>query len=247
MSQKAEFDPISFLYDDEDVEKDIASICSVSEATPYFDTVGDFERHLRTYEPDFLPMVEKLISDKETYSSVAVVHNQSSCGTRQLSKEPTIEVNLAQNLVEREKHRPPLITRRKKTFTNVLTKMMNEDFNGPLFKLCECMRDKTRVKIYLRSRIRIRSILTCFIIAFDKHWNIVASDVNELFHKSKCTRVLRKNRPDDLRKADEIYGPLSKSFQFSSVDSKSNHFEWVNRHVPKLFIRGEHIVLISVQ
>lgn len=56
---------------------------------------------------------------------------------------------------------------------NVLTKMNVGFYGGPLKRLCDWVNGKNRVKIMLRGRNRINSVVTAFITAFDKHFNLI--------------------------------------------------------------------------
>ncbi|XP_071516358.1 uncharacterized protein Lsm11 [Panulirus ornatus] len=68
---------------------------------------------------------------------------------------------------------------------NVITRM--EEMTGPLAVLRECQKDNIRVKVYTRNHSEVRGLLTGFVVAFDKHWNLALRDVDEIFQKRlKC-------------------------------------------------------------
>ncbi|KAL1432804.1 hypothetical protein MTO96_013006 [Rhipicephalus appendiculatus] len=51
---------------------------------------------------------------------------------------------------------------------------------GPLSILFRAVRDRLRVKIWTRSHTRVRSILTGFVHAYDRHLNLALADVDEV-------------------------------------------------------------------
>ncbi|KAH6936547.1 hypothetical protein HPB50_019108 [Hyalomma asiaticum] len=51
---------------------------------------------------------------------------------------------------------------------------------GPLSILFRAVRDRLRVKIWTRSHTRVRSILTAFVRAYDRHINLALADVDEV-------------------------------------------------------------------
>ncbi|KAH7967826.1 hypothetical protein HPB52_002635 [Rhipicephalus sanguineus] len=51
---------------------------------------------------------------------------------------------------------------------------------GPLSILFRAVRDRLRVKVWTRSHTRVRSILTGFVHAYDRHLNLALADVDEV-------------------------------------------------------------------
>ncbi|XP_066955803.1 U7 snRNA-associated Sm-like protein LSm11 [Macrobrachium rosenbergii] len=64
---------------------------------------------------------------------------------------------------------------------NVLNRM--EEIQGPLAVLRRCQQENIRVKVYTRNHSEIRGLVTGYVIAFDKHWNLALRDVDEVFQK----------------------------------------------------------------
>ncbi|CAL4068375.1 unnamed protein product, partial [Meganyctiphanes norvegica] len=78
-----------------------------------------------------------------------------------------------------------LIQGRGVTVRNVLTRM--EAQKGPLQQLKVAKDTNRRVKVYTRNDQEVRGVLTGYVIAWDKHWNMVLKDVDEVFQKKiKC-------------------------------------------------------------
>ncbi|XP_064109236.1 U7 snRNA-associated Sm-like protein LSm11 isoform X2 [Macrobrachium nipponense] len=71
--------------------------------------------------------------------------------------------------------------RGRKRLRNVLNRM--EEIQGPLAVLRRCQQENIRVKVYTRNHSEIRGLVTGYVIAFDKHWNLALRDVDEVFQK----------------------------------------------------------------
>ncbi|XP_063862836.1 U7 snRNA-associated Sm-like protein LSm11 [Scylla paramamosain] len=68
-----------------------------------------------------------------------------------------------------------------KRMRNVITRM--EEMKGPLALLTHCRDNSVRVKVYTRNHSEVRGVLTGYVVAFDKHWNLALRDVDEVFQK----------------------------------------------------------------
>ncbi|XP_077559002.1 U7 snRNA-associated Sm-like protein LSm11 isoform X2 [Haemaphysalis longicornis] len=62
----------------------------------------------------------------------------------------------------------------------VVARMTTTHSVGPLSVLFRAVRDRHRVKVWTRSHTRVRSILTGFVHAFDRHVNLALADVDEV-------------------------------------------------------------------
>jgi len=68
---------------------------------------------------------------------------------------------------------------------NVLTRMEHQ--KGPLQQLKLAKETNRRLKVYTRNDREVRGVLTGYVVAWDKHWNMVLKDVDEVFLKNiKC-------------------------------------------------------------
>lgn len=56
-----------------------------------------------------------------------------------------------------------------------------EDIRGPLGRLRDCMKEHTPVKVFIRRATEMRGVCTGYILAFDHHWNLIMSDVDETY------------------------------------------------------------------
>lgn len=52
---------------------------------------------------------------------------------------------------------------------------------GPLSRIALFCYRKQRVKVHIRSAVSVRGYCEGYIIAFDKHWNLVMDDVDEVW------------------------------------------------------------------
>ncbi|KAK8753046.1 hypothetical protein OTU49_002212, partial [Cherax quadricarinatus] len=71
--------------------------------------------------------------------------------------------------------------RGRRRLRNVITRM--EEMVGPLAVLRKCQQENIKVKVYVRNHCEVRSMLSGYVVAFDKHWNLALSDVDEVFQK----------------------------------------------------------------
>ncbi len=55
--------------------------------------------------------------------------------------------------------------------------------------------------VQTRSLTGVRSELEAVLVAFDKHWNVGLSDVDELYFRSRTRRVFRSTRVEGVHRA----------------------------------------------
>lgn len=61
---------------------------------------------------------------------------------------------------------------------------------GPLSRIAILCYTKQRAKVYTRSAVSVRGHCEGFIIAFDKHWNLVMDDVTEVWTRKNKYKSL---------------------------------------------------------
>ncbi|XP_031849497.1 U6 snRNA-associated Sm-like protein LSm11 isoform X2 [Nomia melanderi] len=119
---------------------------------------------------------------------------------------------------------------------NVLSKMQNA--LGPLGLLYEYMESRTRVKVYTRNARGIRGHVEAYVAAFDKHWNLALEDCFEVW-----TRPVKRKAPalgvpaSPATAKDESAGRAV----VTKIEGKR---ETLERHVPQMLLRGEHVAVI---
>ncbi|XP_035233619.1 U7 snRNA-associated Sm-like protein LSm11 [Stegodyphus dumicola] len=61
--------------------------------------------------------------------------------------------------------------------------------NCPLALLKKCLDDKQKLKVWTRNHKEVRGICTCRLIAFDKHWNLLVQDIDEVYIRPRKTKT----------------------------------------------------------
>lgn len=61
---------------------------------------------------------------------------------------------------------------------------------GPLSRIALFCYRKCRVKVYIRSAASVRGHCEGYIVAFDKHWNLVMDDVDEVWTRKNKYKSL---------------------------------------------------------
>lgn len=94
------------------------------------------------------------------------------------------------------------VLRRKFKLRRTVVARMSEisKSRGPLSRIATFCHRKQRVKVYTRSAVSVRGHCEGYISAFDKHWNLVMDDVDEIW--------TRKNKYKSLAIGKFIYYKL---------------------------------------
>ncbi|XP_028967081.1 uncharacterized protein LOC100908975 [Galendromus occidentalis] len=100
------------------------------------------------------------------------------------ARQKIADVRLAEELNGGIRNEDGSMSARKKQHT-VLTKISDQWTRGPISILHKALTNKLRVKVWVRSHSTVRSILTGFVAAFDKHLNLALVDVDEAICLSK--------------------------------------------------------------
>ncbi|XP_055314888.1 U7 snRNA-associated Sm-like protein LSm11 [Sitodiplosis mosellana] len=137
---------------------------------------------------------------------------------------------------------------------NLLTKMSG-DCDGPTNMLKQWKEQQKRVKIFTRNAVTINGHVTGFIEAFDKHWNIVLTNVFEVWTRKKyhhtCKATTIVNDDNDDTDAESQLKVCLQRLQHLNITIPSLNVKSINRkrvecsrNVQKLLIRGEQIATI---
>ncbi|KAG4079855.1 hypothetical protein HA402_014986 [Bradysia odoriphaga] len=141
-------------------------------------------------------------------------------------------------------HQQMIKGHRKEKHSRNILKKIEKGFGGPIDSLKVYMAERKRVKIYTRKEHGIRGDVTGFIESFDKHWNIVLSDVCEVWTRKKINFCdAADGSPEDCsRKLKQL------KLQFPTVHVKSLNRKYVQctRNVPQLMVRGEQVALVML-
>lgn len=208
---------------------------SVSEE---LDPTSDNFNPLRAiYDPNFQVDDSTVVQDN-VEKCIAVIEG------RIRPKKAVVEkvVEPEQEKLERQftKEQLPVEARKRKQFRNVLARM--EGFtSGPLSILRKYLNEGTKVKVWTRGVSGVRGVATGFIAAFDKHWNLALTDVEEQFTRKRSKKVpaLGQSLKEVQLKEWRVGESLVRLVQ---VKKK---VEICVRHVPQVLLRGEHIIMVS--
>ncbi|KAH1005810.1 hypothetical protein HUJ04_006725 [Dendroctonus ponderosae] len=77
---------------------------------------------------------------------------------------------------------PVATTKPARSNKNVILKM--ETMQGPLALLRKYTTERTRIKIITRNEKGVRGYCMAYLLAFDKHFNLVLDKVDEVWHRS---------------------------------------------------------------
>ncbi|KRZ09664.1 hypothetical protein T4B_2517 [Trichinella pseudospiralis] len=101
------------------------------------------------------------------------------------------------------------------------------------------MREGRRVKLKIRGQTGLRREVCGKLVAYDKHWNIVVENVDEIYYRRKCVRIFLKSSKIPLDVVPD-------RMRYESVKKLSSNVELVKRHLPHLIVRGTSIMMISL-
>ncbi|KAG8199046.1 hypothetical protein JTE90_021059 [Oedothorax gibbosus] len=81
---------------------------------------------------------------------------------------------------------------------NVLQKMGDGFNDSPLAELKKCIDGTRKIKVYTRNFKEVRGICTGYVLAFDKHWNIILVDADEAYLRPRTAKTpyLEEVNPD---------------------------------------------------
>jgi small nuclear ribonucleoprotein (snRNP)-like protein len=105
---------------------------------------------------------------------------------------------------------------------------------GPLSLLYTAFTKRQRVRVVIRYVNGIRGTLTGFLIAFDKHFNMILRDVDEVYSPRNVSLEALSNVERELKRRQ------------SAGKSDQCHGEWHvrKRHMKQMMVRGDNVVLV---
>eukprot|EP01041_Mallomonas_annulata_P005104 gene5104-10217_t len=122
--------------------------------------------------------------------------------------------------------------------------------DSPFALLHLLMKDKVKVRIIIRRLNSLRGTVEGYLRAFDKHFNLVLTDVDERYSiPGSSSSPLLKTKPVTGNVTDNVTGttvrpgrPERELPSSSSSSSASGAMKY--RHLPQILIRGDNVVLI---
>eukprot|EP00050_Salpingoeca_kvevrii_P003164 m.215925 g.215925 ORF g.215925 m.215925 type:complete len:328 (-) comp10780_c0_seq5:159-1142(-) len=138
--------------------------------------------------------------------------------------------------------------KRKKKVRTILDRM-TEEGQGPLDVVGRAFRDKLRVRVDVRrSNGQIAQCLG-YIIAFDKHMNMVLMDVTEQYrtltwhprHEVRTDKDFHIHNPEVFRTLSRKAKKRARAHANKLVAVKASH----ERHLQQVLVRGDCVVLVT--
>ncbi|XP_037893412.1 uncharacterized protein LOC119639809 [Glossina fuscipes] len=118
-----------------------------------------------------------------------------------------------------------------------------EEAPGPLSELNKYISNKSKV----RKEEGIRGYVVGFLQFFDCHWNLLLTDVEECYKHRKFKYADQKlpllKAPEDCSRRLRELGLTLPLQNAKSLNRKTIEIE---RHIPQLLVRGEHVVLVQL-
>jgi small nuclear ribonucleoprotein (snRNP)-like protein len=121
-----------------------------------------------------------------------------------------------------------------------------DSYIGPLETLKKYQESHTRVKVFTRKKTGIRGFVTGYIELFDKHFNIALTDCFEKWKRRKYCFSENKVSHGEPQDCSEMLAKLGISLPETEVKSLNRKYVEISRKVPQLLIRGEQVVLITL-
>lgn len=189
------------------------------------------------YDPNFEVEDTAVVQDN-VEKCIAVIEGRVHIkAVPEKKQEPDVAETLERQFT---KDQLPVEAKKKKKVRNVVIRM-DEYTYGPLSLLRKYMNEGTRVKVWTRGVSGVRGVASGFIAAFDKHWNLALTDVEEQFTRKRSKKVpaLGQTLVEKESKEWRIGDSLVRLIQ---VKKK---VEICVRHVPQVLLRGEHVIMVS--
>ena len=125
--------------------------------------------------------------------------------------------------------------------------------DGPMGLLYRAMQERFQVCIVIRhGKHGVRGTLTGFVMALDKHWNLILQNVQELY---SCQPSHDETDKDANNKIDWKESPIEREIQRrqcrpsiveaqGSSTTRHSLFVHKRRYMPQILVRGDTIVLV---
>ena len=188
---------------------------------------------------------------------VKILENEIIAETLRIEEESSGENE------ENEEEEKKNCLRPRKQRKNLLHRLQNGSFTGPLALLWQCSRDGRKVRVWIRDRRKVHAICCGQVAAFDSHFNLALVDVDEIAvverkqedeesgKKARKRRNRQKRRQKAAMERDLANGTTSNRPVQNIDTSYKKHVDehrfkiTKHRHFPQLFIRGDEVLIIS--
>lgn len=232
------------------------------------------ESELDLLSPDFnalkalrAPSVPDSAKNARTYDNLAQFE---PIFRREFCRHPNTEPPQHKNAASKAKSLPllenPVIQRRftaeqqpiaskprnNRRTRNIISRMSDPSkLHGPIQLLQRWREQRTQVKIITRNEKSVDGHVFGIIEAFDKHWNVIVSNAEQVIKRRNfkyCfTPLVASDEQDEDATTKECMQRLaSLNIQIPEMKAVGKHGRSVEckRNVPQLLVRGEHIVTI---
>uniref|UniRef100_A0A1A9WNC6 Sm domain-containing protein n=1 Tax=Glossina brevipalpis TaxID=37001 RepID=A0A1A9WNC6_9MUSC len=128
---------------------------------------------------------------------------------------------------------------------NLLIQMTQS--SGPLSQLNKYIKCKYKVRVIVRKEHGIRGYVIGFLQYFDRHWNLLLTEVVECYQQRKF-KYAEQNMPllDASEDCSQRLRRIGIMLPLQNVKSLSRKTVEIKRHLPQLLLRGEHVVLVQL-
>ena len=230
--QKGDISEISIM----NQTSEVTDSYSLDPGTPGFNSLRAI------YDSDF-QTDESTVCHDNVEKCIAVIEGRVR--TAKPKQETSVKDDPGEVKLERQftPSQMPVAGRPRKEFRHVVSRM-GEFSSGPLSVLKKCMEDGVRVRVWTRGLKDVRGVTTGFVAAFDKHWNMALTDVDEQFTR-------KRSRKAPVQGGEVVKGPDNNAREFRVGESVvkilmvKKKVEICVRHVPQVLLRGEHVVMVA--
>ncbi|XP_066254544.1 U7 snRNA-associated Sm-like protein LSm11 [Euwallacea similis] len=217
--------------------------CTSKKVTKSSDSLAKLDIYSEKFDPlAFLLSDQAKIPrpDAKVFDNLAKWHSHHQQKSKQVVEKKT---SAKSDLPARRwlPHQLPVDAKRpQRGPRNVLTKI--QSIQGPLALLRKYMEEKTRIKVVTRNEKGVRGYCNAYLLAFDKHWNLVLGEVEEVWMRS-----IRVRTNPLLIGPDNAPKSTKNRVRIPRIETKkvSKNTEQCRRHVDQMLMRGEQVVLVT--
>ena len=135
---------------------------------------------------------------------------------------------------------------RSKHKRNLLMQMAQAE--GPLKQLQHFVNEGKTVKVIIRKEHGIKGFVEGVLHMFDRHWNLLLTNVEECLEQRKYKYIEDKlvcSQPS--QDCSNLLKELGITLPKQTAKSLGRKRVEIRRYLPQLFLRGEHVVLVSAK
>lgn len=212
-------------------------------------SVPDAAKNARTY--DNLAQLEPIFKREFCRHPNTEAPQRKASGAKSKSL-PLLENQVIQRRFTAEQQPIASKPRNNRRTRNIISRMSDPaKLLGPIQVLQRWREQRSRVKIITRNEKSVDGHVFGIIEAFDKHWNVIVSNAEQVIKRRNfkycfTPLVAADGQDEDANTRECIERLASLSIQIPQIKVMDKHGRSVDckRNVPQLLVRGEHIVTI---